>query len=169
MDLEQLIASVGRTWDDSIIERLMAYVRIPNKSPDFDPQWEANGHMERAVQLMAEWCRTQPLPGARTEIHRLPGKTPLLLVDVPGELSGSVLLYGHLDKQPEFTGWLPGLSPWEPVMDFAAIREKLQTAQPRSIRVCVLLSKKKRRARELDADYLGFEIEDEFVVGYGLD
>src|SRR5437870_4889204 len=51
----------------------------------------------------------------------------------------------------------------------AAIREKLETAQPRSIRICVLLSKKKQRAREVDADYLGFEIEDEFVVGYGLD
>lgn len=51
----------------------------------------------------------------------------------------------------------------------AAIREKLETAQPRSIRVCVLLSKKKQRAREVDADYVGFEIEDEFVVGYGLD
>jgi acetylornithine deacetylase/succinyl-diaminopimelate desuccinylase-like protein len=82
----------------------------------FDPQWEANGHMEKAVQLMAEWCRAQPLPGARTDIRRLPGKTPLLLVDVPGELPGSVLLYGHLDKQPEFTGWLPGLGPWEPVI-----------------------------------------------------
>lgn len=51
----------------------------------------------------------------------------------------------------------------------AAIREKLQAAGPRSIKVCVLLSKKKQRAREVDADYLGFEIEDEFVVGYGLD
>jgi acetylornithine deacetylase/succinyl-diaminopimelate desuccinylase-like protein len=116
MDLEQLTASVNKTWDDSIVERLTAYVRIPNKSPMFDPQWEANGHMEKAVQLMAEWCRAQPLPGARTDIRRLPGKTPLLLVDVPGELPGSVLLYGHLDKQPEFTGWLPGLGPWEPVI-----------------------------------------------------
>jgi hypoxanthine phosphoribosyltransferase len=51
----------------------------------------------------------------------------------------------------------------------AVIREKLETAKPRSIRVCVLLSKKKRRARHVDADYVGFEIEDEFVVGYGLD
>jgi hypoxanthine phosphoribosyltransferase len=51
----------------------------------------------------------------------------------------------------------------------AAIREKLETAKPRSVRVCVLLSKKKRRARHVDADYIGFEIEDEFVVGYGLD
>jgi hypoxanthine phosphoribosyltransferase len=51
----------------------------------------------------------------------------------------------------------------------AAIRDKLQTAKPRSIRICVLLSKKKQRARHVDADYVGFEIEDEFVVGYGLD
>jgi acetylornithine deacetylase/succinyl-diaminopimelate desuccinylase-like protein len=116
MDLEQLTAAVNRTWDDSIVERLTTYVRIPNKSPMFDPQWQANGHMEKAVQLMADWCRAQPLPGARTDIRRLPGKTPLLLVDIPGELPGSVLLYGHLDKQPEFTGWLPGLGPWEPVI-----------------------------------------------------
>jgi hypoxanthine phosphoribosyltransferase len=51
----------------------------------------------------------------------------------------------------------------------AAIRDKLETANPRTIRVCVLLSKKKTRARRVNADYVGFEIEDEFVVGYGLD
>jgi hypoxanthine phosphoribosyltransferase len=51
----------------------------------------------------------------------------------------------------------------------AAIRETLETAKPNSIRICVLLSKKKQRAREVDTDYVGFEIEDEFVVGYGLD
>ena len=51
----------------------------------------------------------------------------------------------------------------------AAVREKLETAKPRSIRICVLLSKRKERARNVDADYMGFEIDDEFVVGYGLD
>jgi hypoxanthine phosphoribosyltransferase len=51
----------------------------------------------------------------------------------------------------------------------AAIREKLETANPRSIRVCVLLKKRKPRQRPVDANYVGFEIEDEFVVGYGLD
>jgi acetylornithine deacetylase/succinyl-diaminopimelate desuccinylase-like protein len=116
MDLERLQSRIARTWDDSIIERLVAYVRIPNKSPMFDPQWERNGYMEAAVQLMADWCRAQKVPGARIEVRRLPGRTPLLLVDVPGELPGCVLLYGHLDKQPEFTGWLPGLGPWEPVI-----------------------------------------------------
>jgi acetylornithine deacetylase/succinyl-diaminopimelate desuccinylase-like protein len=116
MDLKGLNTFIGNTWDKSIIERLVAYVRIPNKSPDFDSQWENHGHMEAAVQLMAEWCRLQPLPGMRVEVRRLAGRTPLLLIDVPGELPGCALLYGHLDKQPEFTGWLPGLGPWEPVI-----------------------------------------------------
>jgi acetylornithine deacetylase/succinyl-diaminopimelate desuccinylase-like protein len=116
MDVARLTTSIGKAWDDSITARLIEYVRIPNKSPQFDPQWEAHGYMEAAVRLMADWCRTQPLPGARIEVRRLPGRTPLLLVDVPGELPGTVLLYGHLDKQPEFSGWSPGLGPWEPVM-----------------------------------------------------
>lgn len=116
MDLEQLRAAIANTWRSSIVERLTAYVRIPNKSPMFDPAWEANGHMDAAVQLMADWCRAQPLRGMRVEVRKLAGRTPVLLVDVPGELPGSVLLYGHLDKQPEFTGWLPGLGPWEPVV-----------------------------------------------------
>jgi len=116
MDLKRLRSSIDTTWDDSITERLIEYVRIPNKSPMFDPQWQEHGHMEKAVTMMADWCRAQPLPGARVEVRRLPGITPLLLVDIPGELPGSVLLYGHLDKQPEFTGWLPGLGPWEPVV-----------------------------------------------------
>ena len=71
MDLERLKSRIGRTWDDSIIERLVAYVRIPNKSPMFDPQWERNGYMEAAVELMADWCRAQKVPGARTEVRRL--------------------------------------------------------------------------------------------------
>jgi hypoxanthine phosphoribosyltransferase len=50
-----------------------------------------------------------------------------------------------------------------------AVHEKLQTASPKSIRVCVLLRKIKDRARPIEADYVGFDIADEFVVGYGLD
>jgi acetylornithine deacetylase/succinyl-diaminopimelate desuccinylase-like protein len=118
LNLPALRRFVERIWQESILERLEAYIRIPNKSPAFDPDWERHGYMEQAVVLMADWCRAQPIPQMRVEVRRLPGITPLLLVDVPGELPGCVLLYGHLDKQPEFTGWLPGLSPWEP-----AIRE----------------------------------------------
>jgi acetylornithine deacetylase/succinyl-diaminopimelate desuccinylase-like protein len=116
LDIERLQREIARHWDDSILPTLSQFVRIPNKSPLFDAHWETHGHMERAVELVAGWCRSQAIPGIRVRIQRLPGLTPLLLVEVPGELPGSVLLYGHLDKQPEFTGWLPGLSPWEPVV-----------------------------------------------------
>ncbi len=116
MNIDRLSKDINAAWDDSIVDRLTAYIRIPNKSPTFDPQWESHGHMEAAINLMAEWCRAQPVAGMRVEVRRLPGKTPLLFIDVPGELPGTVLLYGHLDKQPEFPGWLPGLGPWEPVM-----------------------------------------------------
>jgi acetylornithine deacetylase/succinyl-diaminopimelate desuccinylase-like protein len=116
MDLQRLRSSIDQVWDESILDRLRAYIRIPNKSPQFDPQWEQNGYMESAVQLMADWCSAQAVPGMHVEIRRLTGKTPLLLVDIPGDAPGCVLLYGHLDKQPEFTGWSPGLGPWEPVL-----------------------------------------------------
>ena len=116
MNIANLRTFIDRVWDQSIVDRLVAYVRIPNKSPHFDPDWERHGHMDAAITLMAEWCKAQPVPNMRVEIRRLPGKTPLLLVDVPGEVDGCVLLYGHLDKQPEFSGWSEGLGPWEPVL-----------------------------------------------------
>ena len=116
MDVSRVVASIGKQWQGSILERLQAYVRIPNKSPMFDPNWERNGYMYAAADLIADWCRTQPIPGMRVEVRRLPGLTPIVLIDVPGELPDCVLMYGHLDKQPEFMGWLPGLSPWEPVI-----------------------------------------------------
>jgi acetylornithine deacetylase/succinyl-diaminopimelate desuccinylase-like protein len=104
------------TWRDSIVPTLCDYVRIPNKSPAFAPDWESAGHMQRAAHLLADWCRKQPIPGMTVEVLCLPGRTPVLLCDVPGELPDCVLLYDHLDKQPEFSGWESGLSPWEPVI-----------------------------------------------------
>src|ERR1700685_1061394 len=105
IDTAALLRDIEQQWRDSILEQLTAYVRIPNQSPHFDPQWERNGHMDRAMKLMEDWCRAQPLKNARIEVRRLPGRTPLLLIDIPGELPDCVLLYGHMDKQPAFTGW----------------------------------------------------------------
>jgi acetylornithine deacetylase/succinyl-diaminopimelate desuccinylase-like protein len=116
MDRARANALVTRTWDESIVPALVEYIRIPNQSPAFDAQWEAHGHMEKAVRLVAAWCRSQPLPGMTLEVVRLPGRTPVLFMDVPGSRPGTVLLYGHLDKQPPMTGWEDGLGPWTPVL-----------------------------------------------------
>ena len=108
--------SIDHAWDQSIVPQLMDYIRIPNKSPTFDPDWEAHGHMEAAVQLMRRWAEAHALPGMHVEVLRLPGRTPVLMIDVPGQVDDCVLMYGHLDKQPEFTGWSDGLEPWTPVL-----------------------------------------------------
>jgi acetylornithine deacetylase/succinyl-diaminopimelate desuccinylase-like protein len=109
-------ALIDQQWSGTIIPTLMDYIRIPNKSPNFDPDWEAHGHMDRAAELLAAWCRQQPVRGLTVEVVRLPGRTPVLLCEVPGQGPDTVLLYGHFDKQPEFTGWSEGLAPWEPVI-----------------------------------------------------
>jgi len=116
MDTTKIQAQIDETWEASILPQLVEYVRIPNKSPAYDPDWETNGHMEAAVQLMRRWADTQALPGMRIDVLRLPGRTPLLYIDIPGQVDDCVLLYGHLDKQPEFTGWSEGLAPWTPVL-----------------------------------------------------
>ena len=108
---------VSAQWDEDLVPRLIEYIRIPCKSPHFDSQWEQNGHIEAAVSLAHRWCQSQPIAGLKLEILRLPGRTPLLYFDIPGSAPGTILLYGHLDKQPEMVGWRDDLGPWTPVIE----------------------------------------------------
>lgn len=116
MDTQKTEQFVNRMWDDSIIPQLSEYIKVPNKSPLFDPDWETHGHMERAVGMLEKWCRSQPIEGMRIEIVRIAGRTPVLFMEIPGQSDDVILLYGHYDKQPEFSGWSDGLEPWKPVI-----------------------------------------------------
>ncbi len=119
MDSQRLARQIGGLWDDEIVAQLSEYIRIPNKSPMFDPDWVAHGYMDAAVALLERWARRKinALPGAMLEVVRLPGRTPLICIEVPASAGAQarsddcVLLYGHLDKQPEMTGWSAGLDP----------------------------------------------------------
>jgi acetylornithine deacetylase/succinyl-diaminopimelate desuccinylase-like protein len=108
-------------WDDSIVPALIEYIKIPAKSPHFDKEWKAHGHIDAAVNLAAAWCRKNAIPDMKLEVVRLEGRTPVLFIDVPasgaGAKAGTVLIYGHLDKQPEMTGWREGLGPWTPKIE----------------------------------------------------
>ena len=117
MNPEHLLSAISTQWDAEIVPQLAEYVRIPAKSPHFDPQWEINGHIERAIRLAEAWVGKQPVRGLTFEIVRLPGRTPLLYFDVAGTGDRSVLLYGHLDKQPEMVGWREGFGPWDPLFE----------------------------------------------------
>ena len=120
MDTSQIERFVSAKWDDDIVPRLVEYIRIPNKSPMFDAQWVEHGYMDEAVRLMETWAKAQPVTGMQVEVVRLEGRTPLIFIDIPasgGETGDDcVLLYGHLDKQPEMTGWDDDLGPWKPVI-----------------------------------------------------
>ncbi|KIQ97069.1 succinyl-diaminopimelate desuccinylase [Lysobacter sp. A03] len=111
---------VADKWDAEIVPQLVEYIRIPNKSPMFDADWVEHGYMEQAVTLMETWARAQSIPGMQVEVVRLEGRTPLIFIEIPAANGGSdedcVLLYGHLDKQPEMTGWDDDLGPWKPVI-----------------------------------------------------
>src|ERR1043166_6187479 len=119
LDAAKLGRFVDQIWGDAIVPTLVDYIRIPNKSPAFDPEWAGHGYMEEAVAMFERWARAEiaALPGASLEIVRLPGRTPLMLIEVPGEGSDTVLLYGHLDKQPEMVGWAEGYGPWIPRLE----------------------------------------------------
>ena len=108
---------IESTWDKSITPSLIDYIRIPNKSPAFDPDWKKNGYMDEAVTLISDWCRANAIDDMALEVIQLEGRTPLIYIDVPGVGKDCVVLYGHLDKQPEMVGWHEGLGPWSPVLD----------------------------------------------------
>jgi len=116
VDSVALQAFVGNLWDEQIIAELTEYIRIPNKSPAFDADWAIHGHMDRAMALIAQWVVRQPIAGMHSEVVQLAGRTPLLLIDIPGDCADTVLLYGHMDKQPEMSGWDADLGPWTPVL-----------------------------------------------------
>jgi acetylornithine deacetylase/succinyl-diaminopimelate desuccinylase-like protein len=121
MPVSEATASwVAETYDASIVPTLVEYVKIPNKSALFDPDWRKNGHMDRAVDLLGAWAREHLPEGATLEVVRLGERTPVIFIEIPGtggKTGDTVMLYGHLDKQPEMTGWREGLGPWTPVIE----------------------------------------------------
>jgi len=122
LNVAEARALCAEVWASSIVPALVRYIAIPNKSPAFEPDWAAKGHMAEAVTLIADWCRAQPIAGLTLEVVQLLDedgnpRTPVIYMEVPGEGEDTVLLYGHLDKQPEMTGWRDDLGPWKPVLE----------------------------------------------------
>lgn len=111
-------------WEREIIPDLCDYIAIPNVSKAYEPDWARLGHMDRAVEHVRRWCAAREIDGLTIDVITLPGLTPLIVMEIPpfgeGSRHGSddtVVLYGHLDKQPEMEGWRDGLGPWTPVVE----------------------------------------------------
>lgn len=116
MNAEQNRLLVDDHWSSSIVPTLEQYIRIPNQSPLFDPDWKKNGHMHQAVALAKQWVEAQGIAGLTLEVHEIANRTPVIFMEIEGDASSTVLMYGHLDKQPAMVGWEEGLGPWTPVL-----------------------------------------------------
>jgi len=114
---DALLETVTHFWDQKILPTLIDYIRIPALSPDFDAEWDAHGQLEKTRRLAIEWLNKHTDPDWIIHDLKLPGRTPLMLVEIPGHSERTVLLYGHLDKQPEMEGWREGFGPWTPVIE----------------------------------------------------
>jgi len=117
LDSAKTLERVSSQWDGDIVRQLTDYIAIPAKSPSFDADWSQHGHLETVLRNAAAWVEAQKVEGLTLEIVRLPNRTPVLFFEIPATKAGStqsVLMYGHLDKQPEFSGWRNDLGPWTP-------------------------------------------------------
>jgi len=123
LDSTRVLSDVTQAWDSSILSELKKYIEIPAKSPMFDADWAAHGHIETVLRNAAQWVEAQKVEGLTLEVIRLPGRTPVLFFEVAATRAAdagsgqTVLMYGHLDKQPEFNGWRSDLGPWTPVYE----------------------------------------------------
>lgn len=117
LDSASVLTQVTQKWDGDIVRQLTDYIAIPAKSPGFDKEWAQHGYIDTVLRNAAAWVEAQKVEGLTLEVVRLPGRTPVLFFEIPATKAGStqtVLMYGHLDKQPEFTGWRNDLGPWTP-------------------------------------------------------
>jgi acetylornithine deacetylase/succinyl-diaminopimelate desuccinylase-like protein len=113
---QQNMNYITQLWDNSITPTLMEYIKIPNKSPQFDKDWRVHGYMDQAVTLISNWCKQHAVDNMKLDVVRLDERTPVILIEIPGNSDDTILLYGHLDKQPEMSGWDSDLHPWKPVL-----------------------------------------------------
>jgi len=117
LNAAKALSQVSAQWDGDIVQQISDYIAIPAKSPGFDADWKAHGYIDTVMRNAAAWVDAQKVEGLTLEVIRLEGRTPVLFFEIPAtraESTQTVLMYGHLDKQPEFTGWRSDLGPWTP-------------------------------------------------------
>ena len=117
LDFTRLSDFIDKKWNESVLPSLCEFIEIPALSPSFDSDWEENGYLDAAIETFISWVKSLPLERASVSVHRLRGRSPVLLVTIDGDAEGEILFYSHLDKQPEATGWSEGKGPWKPVIE----------------------------------------------------
>ena len=119
MEHKKSLSISQRDFKSSIIPALCEYIKIPNLSPEYDPEWKTNGKLEEAGNHLIKWAESQGIKGLKASLIKEPDRTPLVFLEVAPtdpSINKTILLYGHFDKQPHMDGWMEGLGPLTPVI-----------------------------------------------------
>lgn len=129
LDTATLQRFVDAAWEQRIIPELTRYIEVPAKSPMFDADWQQRGLIDHVVRTAADWVESRRVPGLKLELIQQEGRTPVLFFELAARGEGgsgqTALIYGHLDKQPEFSGWRNDLGPWTPKREQGRDGDKL--------------------------------------------
>lgn len=111
-------AFLEEEFEPNLVEPLKDFVRIPNQSRSFDPEWNTNGLLEKACQHVIDWSKGQGLKDFSVDLYKEDGKTPAVIGVAEMKDAPTILFYGHIDKQPPLTEkWREGLHPYQPVVE----------------------------------------------------
>ena len=119
MDTELLKKYVDKQFTLNILPNLMNFIRIPNLSPLFDPNWKTNGYLFKAANLIVSYAKSLNIKNAEINLLQDSGHTPMVFIEIPASRKNdnrTVIFYGHYDKQPYGTGWDKDKSPTNPVI-----------------------------------------------------
>ena len=119
MDTKSLKKYVEKQFTLNVLPNLMNFIRIPNLSPLFDPNWNTNGLLLKAANLIVSYAKSLNIKNAEINLLQDSPYTPLIFIDIPASRQNderTVLFYAHYDKQPYGTGWDEDKSPTNPVI-----------------------------------------------------
>lgn len=117
VDWSAVKETISEEWDKTVVPAISAYIEVPNQSPHYDAEWATNGLMQEAMNVILKWVETQPIKGLKYEVAEAEGRTPFLILEIDGTepTANTLLMYGHMDKQPPLLPWAEGLHPHKPV------------------------------------------------------
>ncbi len=108
---------------NGILKSLFEYISIPNQSPQFDSEWATNGLQEKAIAILVEWIKIKQgiVANLKYKVISESSRTPAIFITIDPFLSKAskeetILMYGHMDKQPPLLPWAKGLHPHKPVL-----------------------------------------------------
>lgn len=117
MNYETTQKIVEEQFTKEILPNLSEFIKIDNLSPAYDKEWNTNGKLEHAAKFCLDWALKQGIKGIKGELIKDEDKTPVIFIEIEALNSDkNILMYGHFDKQPHFTGWAEGLGPTTPVI-----------------------------------------------------